>query len=361
LALALLCKEAAVALVPIVIGYSWLVTRRVDRLRERATWLGWAIVLVTWWMLRSKHVTGLAGEVSLPVILKNTPTLFAGFGKLFMAIQPQPLASLRDTNWWPGALVLLLLVGVNLWLPRERRRAFFWAMFVIPLLVLVPTLVASDVLILDNRLYVALLGLVLGVLLLGEAALERWPAWRPHLAGGLAMVLVLLAVGTRSYSRAFESPKAFCLAAVEGSPHLALGHVNLGSTLYREGDVVGAEQQFAQAVAIDSRWPVAHNNLGLIYLNQGRLREAEKEFVNELTVNADYPKAHFNLGLVMARTGREDQAAVHFERVVQLVPSDISAWGELLKYWGPRDARRATNIMQTMERLGVRFHSPSGS
>jgi hypothetical protein len=62
---------------------------------------------------------------------------------------------------------------------------------------------------------------------------------------------------------------------------------------------------------------------------------------------------------VLARTGREDEARQHFERVVEIVPADIGAWGELLKYWGPRDAGRATDIMNHMQQLGVVFHSPN--
>jgi hypothetical protein len=361
LAFALLSKEAAVALIPIVLSYSWLVTQRKERLRNPMIGLGWAVIVGGWWALRSGQVSGVGNAVSLPVLLQNTPTLVAGLGKLFMAVELHTLATLHDTTWWPGWFVLAVVAGVGVWLPSARRRTFFWAALIVPFFVLAPTLAVSDVLILDNRLYLAVLGLALGLLVPAEVLLNRWPAWRPHLAGALAMLLVLLGADTVRYARAFSSPKTFCLAAVEGSPHLALAHVNLGSTLYREGDISAAEQQFSQVVAIDPRWPVAHNNLGLIYLNQGRLKEAQKEFETELAVNPDYPKSHFNLGLVLARTGREEQAAAHFERVVQLVPSDIGAWGELLKYWGPRDARRATQIMEKMEQLGVRFHSPGGS
>jgi len=166
---------------------------------------------------------------------------------------------------------------------------------------------------------------------------------------------------TLGYSPAFVSPDAFSKAAVVGSPHLPLAHVNLGSAEYRAGDLQAAEQEFRRAIELDPRWPVAHNNLGLIFLNRGELRPAEEQFLAELSNSPNYPKAHFNLGLVLAGTGRAEAAAEHFERTVQLVPTDIAAWGELLKYWGPRDGARAGQIMNTMEQLGVRFHAPGGS
>ena len=361
LAAALMCKETAIALVPLVWTYSVFVTRQPGRTRCTTAWLGWLITLGGWLALRSSQLDGLAASTSLSVVLQNTPMLLAGFGKLLMLIEPQVLATLRDCTWWPGWVAVLLLALGAVWLSSERRRLYLWAVFIVPLVILAPTLAASDVLILDNRLYLALVGIVLGVLVLAETAIKSYPKYSNLLGVSGAVAVVLLGGTTLRYSHAFDSPKAFCQAAVAGSPHLALAHVNLGSTLFREGDLDGAAQQFTQAVAIDSRWPVAHNNLGLIFMNQGQLQNAEREFTTELAVNPDYPKAHYNLGLVLARTGHEEEAMQHFERVVQLVPSDIGAWGELLKYWGPRSGQRAEQIMKTMEKLGVRFHSPQGS
>lgn len=361
LAAALLCKETAIALVPLVWSYSVLVTQKPERTRCTFAWLGWLITLGSWLALRSSQLDGLAAHTSLSVVLQNTPMLLAGFGKLFMLIEPQVLATLRDCIWWPGWVALLMLALGAVWLPKEQRRLYLWAVFIVPLVILAPTLAASDVLILDNRLYLALFGIALGVLVLSETVIKNHAKYTKPLSVSCAIAVALLGGTTLRYSHSFESPKSFCQAAVAGSPHLALAHVNLGSTLFREGDLDGAALQFTQAVALDSRWPVAHNNLGLIFMNQGQLQNAEREFATELAVNPDYPKAHYNLGLVLARTGHEDQAMQHFERVVQLVPSDIGAWGELLKYWGPRSGQRAEQIMNTMEKLGVRFHSPQGS
>jgi tetratricopeptide (TPR) repeat protein len=216
-------------------------------------------------------------------------------------------------------------------------------------------------LILDNRLYLPLAGIALGAAVFGEQLLARVSHLKRLFTAGWVAVLVLLSVISLRHSRAFESPRAFCEAAVQGSPHLALAQVNMGSTEYRDGNFEAAEQRFRRAIAIDPQWPVAHNNLGLLYLNRGQLAQAEGEFLAELQNNPDYPKAHFNLGLVLAATERPEEARQHFERVVQILPTDINAWGELLKYWGPRDARRAGEIMNTMQQLGVQFHSPDGS
>lgn len=361
MAAALLSKETAIALVPVVISYSLVVTLRAERVRSRMVWLGWLVTVGAWLMLRTSQIRGLGTVTSGWTILRNLPTLPVEFGKLLFPADLSVLATMRDSAWWPGWLALLLLTLTVLWLRAERRRRFIWAALIVPVLLLAPTWVVADTLILDNRLYLPLAGLALGVTAMAEQVPMLKVDSKRILYASSAMTIFGLGAVSVHHARAFESPRAFCEAAAAGSPQLALAQVNLGSTEFREGNLNAAEDHYRRAIAIDPRWPVAHNDLGLLYLTRGELALAESEFVAELAVNPDYPKAHFNLGLVLERTGREEQARQHFERVVQIVPSDAEAWGELLKYWAPRDATRAGDIMAKMKQLGVRFYSPNGS
>ncbi len=356
---ALLSKETAVAVIPIALTYSLFVTQRYRQLKWGPILAGWFVSSAAWLALRTHELGGIGASSEFGGWSRSLLMVPVAFGKLLLPVDLQVLATLRDSSIWP-ALVALVLLGVAVAMLREAsRRLFIWAALLVPALSLAPTLAVSEQLILDNRLYLPLAGIALGILACVNHALTRRPQTEPlwrmgGLVGGLGLIVLTL-----RYEGAFESPRAFCEAAVAGSPHLALAHVNMGSTEYREGNLNAAERQFREAVAIDARWPVAHNNLGLIYMNQGQLVQAEAEFRTELSINPEYPKAHYNLGLILARTGREEESRLHFERVVEIVPSDISAWGELLKYWGPRDAARASDIMRRMEQLGVVFHSPS--
>jgi tetratricopeptide (TPR) repeat protein len=357
LTLALFSKESAIVLVPIAVGYSWLVSKRVEQLKKPEIWLCWLGVVALWFAARKVALGGGTSGASPTSILHNLPMLWISLGKALWPIDLQVLATLQDSVQWPGAIAVLLLALAVMFAPSNTRRPFIWAAIAIPILTLAPALFVNNNLVLDNRLYVPLAGVAVGAVVLVDRFVTTARS-RQWFQTGAVLVAFVLARATLSYSRAFESPRAFCEAAVAGSPHLPLAHVNLGSTEFRAGNLDAAEEQFQKAIKLNPRWPIAHNNLGLIYLNRGQLPAAEEQFLAELSNNPNYPKAHYNLGLVLTRTGREQAAAEHFEQVVKLVPTDIGAWGELLKYWGPLDATRAAQIMKTMEYLGVSFHAP---
>jgi len=51
----------------------------------------------------------------------------------------------------------------------------------------------------------------------------------------------------------------------------------LGSALFRNGEVEGAEANWKAAVEVNPKYGEAHNNLAVIYMQTGRLAEAEAE------------------------------------------------------------------------------------
>lgn len=354
---ALFSKEAAVAIPVLALSYTALVTRASARVRDPLVWIGWLAATLVWFFAR-KHAIGATDLVTMArTFVRNAPALVVGFGKLLVPVELDVLATLRDSSLVPGVVAVGLLIAGAVIIEAKERRRYLWAVFVFPTAVLVPALGVSDFLILDNRLYLPLAGVAVGLLPLLEGSLER----RGFARAGRAMFAVAsvgVATWTIERERLFESPSAFCDAGVEGSPHLALAYLNRGAVEYHDHQVDEARRDFERALAEDPSQTVAHNDLGLIFLNSGELGRAETEFEMELSRNPNYSKAHFNLGLVYERTGRVELARDQFETVVALRPTDTDAWGELLVYWGPRDADRAEAIQKKMESLGVQFFSP---
>ncbi len=357
-AAALFAKESAVAIVPVAICYSLWVAPAPARLKAPRLLLGWLVTLIIWSIARRSVLGNVASGAQLASIVGNLPMLWVSIGKLLWPADLQVLATLRDSLMWPGTVAILLLALALLFAPAQPRRVLLWCSCAIPVCLLLPALLVDNQLVLDNRLYVPLAGLAVGAGVFADALVVTARARQGALVLTV-VVCILLGRSTLSHSLAFETPRAFSEAAVRGSPHLPLAHLNLGSAEFRTGNLDAAETQFRAAINLDSHWPIAHNNLGLILMRRHQFAAAEAEFEAELANNPHYPKAHYNLGLLLTQTGRERAAIDHFEQVVALVPTDIDAWGELLKYFGPRDSTRAAQIMATMEALGVTFHAPS--
>jgi len=133
-------------------------------------------------------------------------------------------------------------------------------------------------------------------------------------------------------------------------------YVGLGISLYGQGEVEGAVNQFSLALEIDSKnicamlnKAVAYNNQGLYYLaervvrqliaidpdsaegrlclgavllERGALGDAEAEFRQVIELQERNPDAHYYLGEVRWRSGRREPALSAFRRATDLNPRD---------------------------------------
>ena len=191
--------------------------------------------------------------------------------------------------------------------------------FLLPLL---PTLPVSDFLILENRLYVPIMGVLIALLSFTQAR-ERGAGGRRRLelSGGI-LVLGLLSYATWRQGSHFKDARSFTEQAILSSPHLARAHLNRGIFLHRSERIQEAEKEYRTALSLDAAQSIVHNNLGLIELGRGHLQEAEAALREEIAINPGYDKAHFNLGLAMARQGRHEAAIGSWRQAVLLQPRE---------------------------------------
>jgi hypothetical protein len=101
------------------------------------------------------------------------------------------------------------------------------------------------------------------------------------------------------------------LASVE---HHAEAHHIQGVTLFQEGKVSEAIQQYEQALRLYPDYPKAHLNLGIALEQTGRGPEAIAQYEEALRLNPDYAKAHYNLAVALERAGRIQDAIQHYEQ-----------------------------------------------
>ena len=117
---------------------------------------------------------------------------------------------------------------------------------------------------------------------------------------------------------------AAALQPKEAEPHLAAGLL-----LERENNYAQAEQEYKQALALDSRSTDAVMGLANIYMHGRRFPEAEQYLRKLLVANADSASLHTQLGRVLAAEGKTDAAIAELQAGLKLAPSDDAAQRDL--------------------------------
>jgi protein O-mannosyl-transferase len=312
---ALLCKETAVVLPVVCVAHLLLVEQKSWR-ALLAPWLlaGWAAALAIYLAARAAVLPDHIGAkgVSAAAMLSNLSLFPSSLEKLVLPVHLSVLAVPEDTWLWPGFLGAGLFVAL-FFVPKIRRAgvglaAICFAAFI------VPGIPASNLLVLENRLYLPALGIVL--LACEVASCVAWSARVKLVTGGI--VIAGLAAMSFAYAGNFSDRLTFHQAAVRMSPHASLAHRNLGVTLHAAGDENAAWREYEAALAEDSGEPVAHNNMAVILMAHGRLAEAEPHLRQELAIQPTYLPAHRNLALVLRGLGRQEEAAVHWQSILDL-------------------------------------------
>ncbi|MDD5593916.1 MAG: tetratricopeptide repeat protein, partial [Candidatus Margulisbacteria bacterium] len=327
--LALLTKEAAIVLVPLVFFYLHFIAReKLFSFNGRLFAAGWLAAVVPWFLLRQAVLTNplkMTVEETGKSLLQNLPVAVQYLGKIFLPFNLSVLPTIRDTSFVYGILSLCLL-GLGWLLTKHKRHNFiffglFWSLlFVLPSLIINFSVIPTH---LENRMYLPIIGVLL-------VLLEIEPVKNLNLRkrGALVYCTLLLAVLssiTLIYSGSFADRISFWQNAVRTSPHSPLAHRNLGAMYFLEGSPDKAEPEYRAALDLNPAEPMAHNNLGLIYMDQGKLSAAEIEFISELKVNPLYDNALFNLGLLYARQGRIGQAKDLWEKTLEVNPQYVDA------------------------------------
>jgi tetratricopeptide (TPR) repeat protein len=303
-------------------------------------------------------IYGLARQAVLPIgsnfrtfsfewIGRFPSIIAADLGKLLLPARLSVLAIPEDTPIWPGIVGSILLIA-GLFVPGVRRGRLGFAIASL-LLLIAPTVPASNLLTLENRLYLPAVAFLLA---LGEivAALRPQPG---ALVVALSGVCLLLGARTWVYKRDFADRMTFSSAAVRESPHSSLAHRNLGVAYQLHGDLEDARREYEAALREDAGEPIVHNNIGVILMGKGQLAEAEQHLRQELAMNPRYRQAHRNLALILRAQGRDAEAAPEWEASLGLGAADREALSTLVAYYLPRDPDRAERFRVLLQHAGV--------
>lgn len=133
-------------------------------------------------------------------------------------------------------------------------------------------------------------------------------------------LVVLLAVGALRW-----------LAPVEGSVDAGTSAASIATLLdegiaaYGAGDLDGAEQAFAAAIAIDPENALAVFDLGTVRDARGDTAGARDLYARAVEIDPEFADAHFNLAVAQASLGDSGGAAISYQRTIELQPTRSAA------------------------------------
>lgn len=387
--LALLSKESAIALLPVV-----ALTEFVKRRARAGRWRLYgaiAMATVAWVAIRWMALGGFAPGAGRIRYIEN-PLIEASFGERLVTsawiiiryaalfVLPWPLSAdysfrqIPTIQSWDDRRIVVLAIAiatVAMAMRLLRRRsgdrantgpaswrsvALLVAMFLLLIAPVSNIVLPIGTIMAERLLYLPSAALCLAA---GAAATVVGTTSRRRASVTIVVAIVVAAhvAVALTRNRDWRSDAALFTATVRTAPNSAKAHFNLASTMYELRDPGAAEISVRKALDIAPVYPEAHNLLGTLLLARGEVASAEAEFRLAVRDAPDYAPALANLGIALRRLDRHAEAERHLLAAVDRDPSLAMAWlnlGLLAETRGDRDAaiaryRRAYELAPDLE------------
>lgn len=340
LALAVLTKESAFILIPLVFIYIILIyKKRIGRADMAALVLGYAFIFTGWYFLRQGAVLDSVNmtiiEMSRYVVM-YLPAVVQFIGKALLPFNLSTFPIMQDTTLAYGsAAIVLILLALVLSKRKRYNYVLFGALwmisFLLPSLIRPHAGIINDVL--QHRFYISMVGFII---ILMEIDFFREGRRKTARTVCSVTVLVLLSAITFRHSDVFRNRFTFWINAVTNSPHSSYAHLALGSIYYMDGYVDVAEREFRKSLELD-RWIMrSHYFLGLIYMAKNNFKDAEREFRKEAAMHPYYDGAFQSLGAVYYKEGRLKEAEGAWKKALVLNPNNVGVMKNLAIYYSER-------------------------
>ena len=113
---------------------------------------------------------------------------------------------------------------------------------------------------------------------------------------------------------------------VELAPNWVEPHINLGTLLYEQGELLQAAESYRRALALDPANALAHFDLGSVLDELKNFGDASHHLREAVRLKPDYADAHYNLARVLEELGAYREARSHWRRYLELDPN--SSWAK---------------------------------
>jgi protein O-mannosyl-transferase len=335
---ALLCKSAAVALLPLLVGAEWA--------RGQARW--WlrlwpfaALSALYGWLIygndflpRSLAQQVRPWEVHLLSQVKATVYylwLLAAPVHLSVEHNLQEVQGLADAALW-AAFLLLVSLGYCSFKGRHRLagQALWWGAAALAL----PFFWPLNVLVNEHRLYLAAIA---PLLFLADAT--RAGAWGARLKPVAWIALGIMALLTWQRNPVWNNELSLWSDAAAKAPASFRAQSNAGLALLENGQSAAGLRVLEGAVRLNPDYAKTWNNLGLAYGENGQGEKAEIAYAKALELDPQLAGPLNNLARRRLRAGQLEEAAALLQRALDNDPYYAEAQINLGRVWQEKGNR----------------------
>lgn len=379
--LATLCKETALTLPLLLVGYDYCNARNsYNPFRYVKRYIPFLTAAVLYLVMRSFVLRGFAplkrhSDLSVYEYFINIFPLFARYlKKLILPLDLKvfyvfkPISSLLTPSGAVSLLLTLAFIFAAILAARKNRLVFFNLLIIaVPLLPVLYIPALGDNTFTERYLYLPSFGFVVLAALLIGWLIDRKPRVAKGLLAAVLVVAAFYSVATVQRNVVWKNELSLWLDAVKKEPEGATPHNQLGAAYTELGDTEKAFAQFQIALRINPEYPDAHTNIGLLYYRMNQVDKAIEHFRKSLQLKPASPETHNNIGLAYASLGKLDQAVAAFQeslRFKSIQPGVYNNLGEAYEKMGLLDKaieqyrtalRLQANNAEAYNHLGIAF------
>jgi tetratricopeptide (TPR) repeat protein len=338
--LAVLCKEPALTLPAILIGYDYIFRKEKGSFSVYLRrYIPYFIVGGVYLLLRLHALGGFAPDrrhtdlSTYQYVINVFPLFMQYLEKLFLPVDLnafhvlRPIFSLTDMRGIvaiviTAAFVFLLFISFK----KDKTLLLSLLFIAIPLLPVLYIPGLGENTFAERYLYLPSFGFVL----LASSAIMR--IRQRH--KGTMIAFVLLAAVTALYSAAtitrnfvWRDNLSLFSDTVEKSPDAAIPRNMLGNALLDWGRADEAISHYNSALTLKPSDYQTYNNRALAFSQMGRFDEAIADFDRAIALNPRCYQAYNNKGKLYGQTGSFDKAVEQFDKALEINPDSSLAYG----------------------------------
>ena len=266
-------------------------------------------------------------HLSLGSRLANAVVSYAAYlGKLFypaglIPFYPHPLDNLPGTTVAASALLLVAISAVSFACRKRHPYLLVGWLWYLGLLVPVVGIVqAGEQAMADRYTYLPLIGILIALAWGTARLVPPRPHRRPIAALAVAAVLVGLMTATWIQVSYWRDSRTLWTHTLRVQPQNYIARLNLGSSMFQDGNIDGAIDQYRMALQINPNHEVAHSNLGEALHQKNRDQEAIQEFERALEIDPTLIQGHYCLGNILTERGQFEAAIAHYRKALEIKP-----------------------------------------